>query len=495
MKGNPLLKYLVIPFLILVIFIGIKSFGGGPAPQSDNAPAPKLTAEQAKALGVEGDTPSDTLRTVVAEGRELKQQIADVIAQNRSVNQDNDALKQRLTNIDQTVEQRLRNAQDQFQQDSKQQQQSLFDGFKKQLDDLSKMGASNGSNSDLPIGLGVQPGDAQQFKSPGNPNDIVWIDPQDATALDSNGKAITTGTNQSASGFSFPTSFGESVDKGQKALSTGVQSVRDDVGGQQQERKRVRRAYTLPQNSTLMGSVAMSALIGRVPVDGTVNDPYPFKVLIGPDNLTANGIDLPDVAGAVASGTASGDWTLSCVRGQIKSLTFVFNDGTVRTLPAPVQGGNQQNNNQNSSGDQQPIQGGLGWISDPYGIPCIAGERRSNAQQYIGSQALITAAGAGAASLIKTEGSTSSYVSNAAGSLGSTGISGNEAMGKILTQGVTDVSSWVNKLYGQAFAAIYVMPGAQVSLHIDQELEIDYELKGRKVKYPSGARHANANLD
>ncbi|EGH18988.1 hypothetical protein Pgy4_39098, partial [Pseudomonas savastanoi pv. glycinea str. race 4] len=44
-----------------------------------------------------------------------------------------------------------------------------------------------------------------------------------------------------------------------------------------------------------------------------------------------------------------------------KSLTFVFNDGTVRTLPAPAQGGNQQNNNQNNqnnSGDQQPIQGG-----------------------------------------------------------------------------------------------------------------------------------------
>ena len=97
--------------------------------------------------------------------------------------------------------------------------------------------------------------------------------------------------------------------------------------------------------------------------------------------------------------------------------------------------------------------------------------------------------------MIKTEGSTSSYVSNASGTLGSTGLSGNEAMGKILTQGVTDVSGWVNKLYGQAFAAIYVMPGAQVSLHIDQELEIDYERKGRKVKYASGANHANANLD
>jgi hypothetical protein len=66
-----------------------------------------------------------------------------------------------------------------------------------------------------------------------------------------------------------------------------------------------------------------------VPIDGTVNDPYPFKVLIGRDNLTANGIDIPDVAGAVVSGTASGDWTLSCVRGQIRSVTFVFEaDGT-----------------------------------------------------------------------------------------------------------------------------------------------------------------------
>lgn len=495
MKSNPLLKYLVIPLLLLTVFLGIKMMGGGSAQQAENAPAPKLTAEQAKALGVEGDTPSDTLRTVVAEGRELKQQISDVIQQNSAVKRDNDALKQRLANIDQTVEQRLKAAQDQFQRDSQQQQQGVMEGLKKQMDELSRLGQNNSSSSDLPIGLGVQPGDGQQFKSESSGSDIVWIDPQDARALDSNGKPIEPGATIPASGYSFPTSFGETVDRGQKALTTGAQSVREDMGGQQQERKKVRRAYTLPQNSTLMGSIAMSALIGRVPVDGTVNDPYPFKVLIGPDNLTANGIDLPDVAGAVASGTASGDWTLSCVRGQIKSLTFVFNDGTVRTLPAPVQGGNQQNNNQNNASDQQPIQGGLGWISDPYGIPCIAGERRSNAQQYIGSQALITAAGAGAASLIKTEGSTSSYVSNASGTLGSTGLSGNEAMGKILTQGVTDVSGWVNKLYGQAFAAIYVMPGAQVSLHIDQELEIDYELKGRKVKYASGANHANANLD
>src|SRR3546814_6627359 len=114
---------------------------------------------------------------------------------------------------------------------------------------------------------------------------------------------------------------------------------------------------------------------------------YPFKILVGPDNLTANGINIPDVAGAVFSGAASGDWTLSCVRGQVRSITFVFHDGTIRTIPEDSERNNQRNNQED----------GLGWISDPYGIPCVSGDRRSNAQQYLSTQALITAAGAGAA--------------------------------------------------------------------------------------------------
>src|SRR5690606_7032111 len=148
--------------------------------------------------------------------------------------------------------------------------------------------------------------------------------------------------------------------------------------------------------------------------------------LIGRDNLTANGIDIPDVAGAVVSGTASGDWTLSCVRGQIRSITFVFEDGTIRTLPNDDErGSNRQTNNGTDTQD------GLGWISDPHGIPCVSGERRSNAQQYLGSQALITAAGAGVASLIDEGSGQVSYVSSD-GSVGTLGIGANEAMGRIL---------------------------------------------------------------
>src|SRR3546814_3715944 len=105
---------------------------------------------------------------------------------------------------------------------------------------------------------------------------------------------------------SFPTSFGPA----QSTLETTAETVAN-AGARAAGVKSAKPVYTVPTNSTLMGSVAMTALIGRVPIDGTVNDPYPFKILVGPDNLTANGIDIPDVAGAVFSGTASGDWTLS----------------------------------------------------------------------------------------------------------------------------------------------------------------------------------------
>ncbi|MCB0257472.1 MAG: TIGR03752 family integrating conjugative element protein, partial [Anaerolineae bacterium] len=124
-------------------------------------------------------------------------------------------------------------------------------------------------------------------------------------------------------------------------------------------------------------------------------------------------------------------------------------------------------------------------------IPCVSGERRSNAQQFLGTQALITAAGAGAASLIDADSGQVSYIGSD-GSLGTVGITGNQAMGQILAGGVQDMSQWVNKLYGQAFAAVYVEPGASVAVHIEQALTIDYDAKGRRVDHQQGGSHVSA---
>ena len=345
----------------------------------------------------------------------------------------------------------------------------LLADLQRRLDGLS----GKGGQADLPVGLGLEDGDGKNFggnQSGGarssSSGGTRWVEPDDAKPQAKSGG--TTG------GPNFPTSFGPE----QSTLQTTAETVAN-AGARAAGVKTAKPVYTVPTNSTLMGSVAMTALIGRVPIDGTVNDPYPFKVLVGPDNLTANGIDIPDVAGAVFSGTASGDWTLSCVRGQVRSITFVFNDGTIRTIPEDREG-NQQNNQQRD---------GLGWISDPHGIPCVSGERRSNAQQYLGSQALITAAGAGVASLIESDSGRMSYVGSD-GSIGTVGISGQEAVGQILAGGVRDMSAWVNKLYGQAFAAVYVQPGAKVAVHLEKPLAIDFDPEGRKVDHRTGESHA-----
>src|SRR3546814_2078384 len=98
---------------------------------------------------------------------------------------------------------------------------------------------------------------------------VRWVEPNDAKPADGrNGSRATGG------GTSFPTSFGPA----QSTLETTAKTVAN-ADARAAGVKSAKPVYTVPTNSTLMGSVAMTALIGRVPIDGTVNDPYPFKVL------------------------------------------------------------------------------------------------------------------------------------------------------------------------------------------------------------------------
>ncbi|MFZ3203855.1 MAG: TIGR03752 family integrating conjugative element protein [Pseudomonas sp.] len=473
MHSNGLLKWLMIPLLLLLVFVAVKLFSAGSDAPGTADEASRLTPDEAKALGIEGDTPRDTVATLVAQVRQLRTELQTALSDNKVQRDENQRLRQREGAIDQRIQSALDSERNQLHQDrqqlssERQQTQGLLQQLQQRLDGIGTDG-----HADLPVGLGLEPSD-------GLPGDTLrWIEPEDRRG---DGQSRTTGT---AGNFSFPTSFGPAQKTLESTASSAVDAGRRAAGVAE-----TTAVYTVPTNSTLMGSIAMTALIGRVPIDGTVNDPYPFKVLIGRDNLTANGIDIPDVAGAVVSGTASGDWTLSCVRGQIRSVTFVFEDGTIRTLPKDDErGGNRQTNNGNNTQD------GMGWISDPHGIPCVSGQRRSNAQQYLGSQALITAAGAGVASLIDADSGQVSYMSSD-GSVGTVGIGANEAMGRILAGGVQDMSAWVNKLYGQAFAAVYVKPGAQVAVHLEHPLTLDYDPAGRRVDHRLGGLPYAQDLD
>ena len=479
MKSSGLLKWLMIPVLLLVVFVAVQllSRKAPPASSSDShGTGTPLTAEEMKALGIEGDTPQDTLATLVAQVKQLRGELKGALDDNKRQRTENERLRQRESAVDQRIQSTLTAERDRLQaereQTNRQQEQarSLLQELERRFDSLS----TQSPHADLPVGLGLREEDAREWTS----GRVQWVEPEDQLREGQRARRAAPSTKSRIDDGQFPTSFAPASDSRESAEVAG--EARSEVA----EPGSIEPVYTAPANATLMGSVSMTALIGRVPIDGTVHDPYPFKVVVGPDNLAANGIELPDLAGAIASGTASGDWTLSCVRGQIRSLTFVFEDGTIRTVSAS-----------GSARRDDSIEGGLGWISDPYGIPCVSGERRSNAQQYLSSQALITAAGAGAASLIKSDRGSTSFVTSDGNVLGTVGLTGQEAMGRILAGGVQDLSDWVNKLYGQAFAAIYVQPGARVAVHIEQPLVIDYDTQGRRVHHSTGESHVVPNLD
>lgn len=491
MQSNGLLKWLVLVLVLLVVLGTFKACSS----KDTSAPLTKtsgsqLTQDEMKQLGIEGDTPHDTVATLVAQTKAMRTELKTLLSDNKTQQEENARLRQRDNEIDQRIQQALNLELDRAESKgprrlNEQETQSLLDEIKQRL----STDFLNNRNADLPIGLGLQRGDGDHFSK--GESDLIWIDPQDATAVDAQGKPLPSGTKRPASGFNFPDAFNDEINRGQRELKASTEAIGRNIKTTD-EKDTAKPVYTLPENSTLTGSIAMTALIGRVPVDGVVNDPYPFKVLIGPDNLTANGIELPDVAGAVISGTAAGDWTLSCVRGQISSMTFVFNDGRIRTVPTPQKLTNRQSSGQTSSAQMDKIQGGIGWLSDPYGIPCISGERRSNAEQYLGTKSLITSAGAGVAKLLGADQQNSNTLFSANGAPVGTGTAGSDAVSTILSGGVKDIGDWVNKLYGQAFAAIYVQPGAQVAVHLDRQLEIDYETLGRKVRHASGGVHVSA---
>lgn len=226
--------------------------------------------------------------------------------------------------------------------------------------------------------------------------------------------------------------------------------------------------YTIPRNATLIDSTALTALIGRVPLEGRVRDPMPFKVLTGNVNLAANGLTIDGIEGMVWSGWAVGDWTLSCVSGYVDSVTFVFSDGTIHSIESTQQTG---------VSDQA-----LGWISDSYGNPCLPGVRKSNAGAFLLQQSLLNSSSAAsdtAASLETTQslsptGAIQSFVS---------GDSSRYVLGRTLAGGLRSTSDWLAKRAEQEFDAVFLPSGHRVAIHVEQELQINYDPTGRKLKH------------
>lgn len=245
---------------------------------------------------------------------------------------------------------------------------------------------------------------------------------------------------------------------------------------------------TIAQESTLVDAVTMTALIGRIPVKGKLVDPYEFKVLIGKENLAANGLYIPNLERMIMRGVAKGDYTGQCVSGDIVAATYVFNDGRIQTVNSSDVG--RSRSDYDASG--QVTQDRLGWISTQGGTPCISGAYISDASKFIATQAGLSALGAVAAGY-----AASAKVTEGVGDDKETTITDSTkyALGQGGLAATDNVTSWINDIKESAFGLVFVESNERIAIHITKELHIDYDPAGRKLTYNEGFENAQNFLD
>ncbi len=458
---NRLLPLLAGLIVVVAMLTGVRSCSGG------EKPVPVLEAVP-RASMPDADTPADTIKTLTANVSGMASQLNALRQDNAQLRQENRELIEDRSRIESAIVSKLKGMLDERGQDSDTPGTvSAIAALTKRLDVLArrlKEGESGipSQATEIPVGQGLNAPRAQSSVREGP----VWVEPLEQQPLQS-----PDGTIPSAS----PGHTGSVLGPARPALQPLTAQVgRADGDGT--------AVYTVPRNATLVGSVGMTALVGRIPVQGQVQDPMPFKVITGPENLAANGLRIPGVEGMIWSGVAIGDWTLSCVSGQLESVTFVFADGTIRTLSSD--GADSEGSTANRG---KP----LGWISDAWGVPCVSGERKTSAHTYlaqrIGVRAMEAAgeavAQAETTTLVSDSGVTSSVVS---------GKTGKYVLGKAASQGSDELARWLHERQAQSFDAVFVPAGVELAIHVDQALNIDFQPDGRKLHHETNPLHTHA---
>lgn len=452
---NRLLPVLVSLVLAALVFVALKSC-------RDEGEAPSTLATVPVAPLADADTPADTIKTLTANVasmttalERLRQDNATLKKENHALLADRNQLEQRLsTRLDQTLTAQRKKT------DAEQAERaSALSALTARVDALADSFTNQPTpvGSDIPIGLGLD--EASTLTE-----SLTWIEPLDAAEAAGNSGGVSGLTR------SWTDRVGDETDELSENASQTLAAMTPDP------------VYTVPRNATLLGSTAMTALVGRIPVQGQVRDPMPFKVITGAENLAANGLTVPGVHGMIWSGTAVGDWTLACVTGRLDSVTFVFDDGTIRTI----------------SSDDRELQGGdrlrpLAWISDAQGIPCVSGERKTNAPAFLTQRIGVMAIGAAADAAAAAETTT---VVTDTGGLNSavTGNAGPYVLGKAISGGSDEIAKWLMERQAQSFDAVFVPAGIPLAIHVDRELLIDFDRNGRRLSH-AGPKDSTVHLE
>ncbi len=238
--------------------------------------------------------------------------------------------------------------------------------------------------------------------------------------------------------------------------------------------------YTLPDAATLVVNSTMTPLIGRVPIGGRLTDPFRFKLITGATNLASNGHRIPGITNAVWTGYAVGVREQSCVRAYVDTVTFTFEDGRIHTV----------NRGKGEESARASVNTTLGFLTDPWGKPCIRGLFIDNAGQYLRGRGLAAfldgLANAYARSQVTVQRDALGGVSAI--------VEGNTyeyALGRGVSGATGEIADYIRERADEAFDVVYVPPGINVQLFVETEIPIDYDTKGRMLRYD----YAGGRLD
>lgn len=467
LRGNRLLPLIALALVALVVLIITRTGGSDiegesagwttavPAPVT---PAPPLAAVP-QAPQPDADSPAEAVRTLSAQVTQMADTVQAWTKESEQLRKLRDTLRREIGG---DVAEDIRHAQQRAREEAEAQDREALQAITARIDalagrisllDVDRRLTIDGAAAPMPPGLGFETGGAMQ-PVVGAGRELIWIEPLDGTA-DGVAKAVRPSA--------FKTSSPRLLERTEAPLAQPTAAAASSPSSSLAPDTEPRPIYTVPENASLMNATAFSALIGRVPVKGVVSDPFPFKVLVGADNLAANGIEIPGVYGAVFRGIATGDLNLRCVRGDLVSVTFVFDDGTIRTVRA--------------DGKDR-----LGSLSDRQGIGCVSGRLITNAPAYLAQRTLVMGLETGARAAAASE-TTSVVTATGATASSVTGSTGKFIAGEMVSGGASEIKRWLDERQGQSFDAIFVEPGAEVVLDIEREFHIDYDPHGRRTSH------------
>jgi len=503
MEGNRLLTVCAVVAVLAAAVLGYRAFQSGRVPSVDpgrdlaGVPTPRTP---------DSDGPADTLKAIkgAQDAQDAKIDAANarierVLAENAAYREQieglSEANRELVEQISRRVDERVAAASD----ETNETLSGVNEALRTIRGSFSELGSSVDSlktriesdDTEVPVGLGLTPSYPSGTVIEGHEAvPVVWINPLDSRP-GTDGVAGTPRTGEGGGSRAAPSGqlFASTTTAAADGRATATRFATAAAPSPDLAAARPADSpvpyFTLPDLSALVNSTSLTALIGRVYIDDEITNPYPFKIVVGRDNLTASGFELPDaIESMIFEGYGVGDWPLSCVRGYLNAATFIFDDGTVRSAYPGDPGSRPES--------ATVVENAIGYISDPWGNTCVPGRRITDAPAFLAQRTLLAGAEGYASALREQEIERVTFAGpDGAGS--SSVVNGDAldfARASAYVGAVRETTDWLRERQQQSFDAIYLPSGGNVTINLQQELRLDLDLDGRRIVHRSGeARH------